>query len=386
MNNALSTLPRSILGAATKIFRIARRIDNETLSRCILSINEMRDLDGIIDQASIFLRRMLNFRLYTVVLKSSGDFHLWADLNDGAMDIYQSVQAEFDVPEDVTVHALASTAGGCSKNENIRTFTLTNDKYSAKCYGFAPKKLSKNQKKVLDIIARTIGIAINNTLDMERLKKEAAFDRLTNAYSRREFDRIIEHSIANSQRHKRSLSIIMLDLDHFKNVNDVYGHLVGDTVLREVSKKLHESIRKGDYLARYGGEEFIVILPETKILRAMELAERLRKAIEDHRIAISPEKVLKITASFGVASLKSTSDKESLLHEADEMMYRAKEHGRNIVMPGVKLYNTNHPAFNRSPKANSGSETFHILIPQPSCPSSETVGLQPCPLATGGGR
>jgi diguanylate cyclase (GGDEF)-like protein len=337
MYKGFRSIRGGVFGAAAQFLRISNGMDHETLSRCILGISKMRDLDGIFKQTSACLRE-LNCRLFAVVLQGGDDFHIWSVKNHCNADLYQKVRSDFSPSIQPVTHPLECDMDAFCSLEDLRSFTLTNDAYSTRVYWVAHEKPSRRQRQFLDLIIRTMEIAVSNALEMEKLRKEAAFDRLTNTYSRREFDRLIEHSIANAQRHKRSLSVIMLDIDHFKKVNDNHGHLAGDAVLREVAKTLSGSIRKGDYIARYGGEEFIVILPETKMIRAIELAERLRRAIEVRGIAVPGGETLKITASFGVSSLKPGFDRESLIKEADEMMYRAKTHGRNMVMPGVKLH------------------------------------------------
>lgn len=334
MNGHLS----GILNAASQLFRIPKRIDHIMLSRCILGISGMRGLDAVFNQCSACLQELLDYGLFAVALQNNDQLHVWSVTNHGSADLHEKITNEFGQSKEAAMHVLASDIEEFCHLEDLKSLTLNNDAFTARLYWIAHEKASKKQRQLLDSIMRAMETAISNTLEMEKLRTEASFDRLTDTYGRREFDRIIEHSIANSQRYNRSLSIIMLDIDHFKGVNDCHGHLAGDTVLREIAKVLSGSIRKGDYLARYGGEEFIVILPETKMIRAIELAERLRKAIEAHRFIVSPGKALKVTASFGVSSLKYDSDKESLIKDADKMMYRAKTHGRNIVMPGVKLH------------------------------------------------
>ena len=132
----------------------------------------------------------------------------------------------------------------------------------------------------------------------------------------------------------------MFDLDHFKSVNDQFGHLVGDLVLKQVAEAVHLKIRKGDYLSRYGGEEFVLVLPDTRRTRAMELAERLKLVIGALRIKTPEGDTVKITASFGVAALKKDDDREGLIKKADDMLYKAKAAGRNKVMPQIKLINS----------------------------------------------
>jgi diguanylate cyclase (GGDEF)-like protein len=126
----------------------------------------------------------------------------------------------------------------------------------------------------------------------------------------------------------------MFDLDHFKAINDTYGHLGGDEVLKEVSRLVHRNIRTEDIFARYGGEEFIAILPETDQIHAIELADRLRRKILALRIPFN-NSTIRVTASFGVAQLGADADIEKLVNDADSMLYKAKFNGRNTVMPGL---------------------------------------------------
>ncbi len=124
----------------------------------------------------------------------------------------------------------------------------------------------------------------------------------------------------------------MIDIDHFKPINDTYGHQTGDTVLRSFAAVLSGSVRQTDYAARYGGEEFIVILTETHLPQAEELAERLRISIAEHSILLAEGKELNITVSIGIASYpEHAQSREGLLKAADSAMYAAKRAGRNCV-------------------------------------------------------
>jgi diguanylate cyclase (GGDEF)-like protein len=126
----------------------------------------------------------------------------------------------------------------------------------------------------------------------------------------------------------------MIDLDDFKQINDVYGHQAGDEVLRCVSRVLHESVRKCDYLARYGGEEFMVVLPDTSLYHAVQLAHKLRQKISELTVRMNGE-TIRTTASFGVAGLENKTDHASLFREADERLYKAKSVGKNNVVPSM---------------------------------------------------
>jgi two-component system cell cycle response regulator len=136
--------------------------------------------------------------------------------------------------------------------------------------------------------------------------------------------------VSQAQSLGRNLSVIMVDIDHFKKVNDDYGHQAGDAVLKEVSRRLELGIRTSDMSSRFGGEEFVIVLPETNGESAGYVAERLRMIIEDVEFAIPVEpKQITCTASFGVASLRPDDTAEGLIKRADTCLYKAKESGRN---------------------------------------------------------
>ncbi len=162
------------------------------------------------------------------------------------------------------------------------------------------------------------------------LKFESTHDALTGVYNRRELALRIEHEMKRATRYNHNLSTFMLDLDHFKKINDTYGHKAGDIVLMEIASVLEKSVRETDYVARYGGEEFIVVLPETRLEKAVELAERVREQIAKHTIKVKADVELNITTSIGVASFPEHADSwEGLFEAADKAMYSAKNAGRN---------------------------------------------------------
>jgi diguanylate cyclase (GGDEF)-like protein len=138
--------------------------------------------------------------------------------------------------------------------------------------------------------------------------------------------------ITRAIRHRTSLSLIFMDVDHFKNVNDNYGHLVGSKLLVEMGQLLLKSLRTVDIVARYGGDEFVIVLPQTTPKNAVQIAERIRKSVELNAFLKKDGYAFKITASFGVASYpESATSKEDLLSLADEAMYRVKHQTRNGV-------------------------------------------------------
>jgi diguanylate cyclase (GGDEF)-like protein len=189
-----------------------------------------------------------------------------------------------------------------------------------------------------ELIARVrVHLQIKQLQDALR-KKNAQLERLTrtdpltNIANRRHFMHSIEMEFARLERYKRPMSFIMLDVDHFKKVNDKHGHQAGDQVLVDVAGLLAESVRDTDVAARYGGEEFAILLPETDGSRAFIVAERCRKLIEKME-TVFEENTIRVTASFGLVSLPD--DRISTVHDiisvADENLYTSKREGRNRI-------------------------------------------------------
>ena len=165
----------------------------------------------------------------------------------------------------------------------------------------------------------------------QELRQLAITDGLTQVANRRHFDERIHEEIDRSQRYGRPLVLLLLDIDHFKKVNDSYGHPAGDAVLRRVADICRASIRTLDLVARFGGEEFAILLPETDIPGALQLAERIREEIAASPVVYGPH-TIQVTASLGVAATENGDrDSEQLLKAADEMLYAAKQGGRNQV-------------------------------------------------------
>lgn len=165
----------------------------------------------------------------------------------------------------------------------------------------------------------------------KKLEKLALYDALTGLYNRGKFDEILKDELIRAQRYKRSISLLMLDIDFFKKVNDTYGHQAGDEVLKNIAYIISSAIRNSDYAARYGGEEFTVILPETNLTRAIELAERIRVTIEQKKFKISENDTIQLTISIGIGSCSKEISPELLIKSADSALYKAKENGRNRV-------------------------------------------------------
>tara|TARA_B100000315_G_scaffold212311_1_gene209615 strand:- start:6486 stop:8027 length:1542 start_codon:yes stop_codon:yes gene_type:complete len=197
---------------------------------------------------------------------------------------------------------------------------------------FSGEPFSKDQRSLLSTVSNQLALFLNNALEHKKYLGLASYDCLTNTLNRRTFDDIIEREFNRSIRYKTPLSVIMLDLDHFKKINDSWGHQTGDTVLKEVAGIVHSCLRESDVFARYGGEEFVVILPQTDIEKAGILAERIRMAIENKPIDVQEGQV-NVTSSIGISCypFSSVEDKNDLVKMADNALYQAKKNGRNCV-------------------------------------------------------
>ena len=174
----------------------------------------------------------------------------------------------------------------------------------------------------------------------KQLKEQANRDYLTGLYNRRYFNEIAQELIHISQREKKPFSVIMLDIDKFKNINDTYGHSVGDDVIKTLSNTIIETVRKSDIVSRYGGEEFALLLPFTDKDGALNIAQRIRKNVENKKIIIYDGKIIQFTISLGVDLVQDVDkDIEQALNRADNALYIAKNSGRNkVVLNTAKLH------------------------------------------------
>lgn len=177
-----------------------------------------------------------------------------------------------------------------------------------------------------------IALTIERTTLYQKMAELVVTDDLTKLFNMRYLNRTIEVELQRSTRHNTSLSLIFIDIDHFKQVNDENGHLVGSKLLVEMGQIIIKNLRGIDIVARYGGDEFVVVLPQTKPEAAAQIAERIRQSVEQNQFLKKEGYALKMTASFGIASYpESAKTKEELLRLADEAMYRVKYTTRNGV-------------------------------------------------------
>ncbi|HZJ83044.1 MAG TPA: GGDEF domain-containing protein, partial [Clostridia bacterium] len=179
----------------------------------------------------------------------------------------------------------------------------------------------------VDLVVVLLLLLLVKRFVRDSLEVSNIYDPLTKVFNRRYFEEYIESKIVRVRKSRGVFSLIMLDIDYFKNVNDTYGHGVGDYVLETLAQVVKENIRKSDNLFRIGGEEFMIVLPDTTSEIAMKLAERVRKSVEEY----SFNYVDKITISLGITQFKGDDEPETMMRKVDRALYRAKNNGRNRV-------------------------------------------------------
>lgn len=194
--------------------------------------------------------------------------------------------------------------------------------FTSRLIYFSAIEQSRSEKERLEHLVKI------RTKEIELLSKT---DPLTGLWNRRHLEESLDAEFKRAKRYKKELSIMVIDLDRFKNINDTYGHMAGDEVLRQVSLKIKECQRETDFIARYGGEEIVVILPETNLKTSITVADDIREAIAKSPV-IFESNVINVTASIGVSALRSDHESyPTIFAEADEALYHAKKMGRNRV-------------------------------------------------------
>lgn len=211
-------------------------------------------------------------------------------------------------------------------------------------FGLSPEILDEIQSNIEEII-KSFPISESNKTDVikkinfmySQTKHMSVTDSLTGLFNRRYFENTFEREFLRAQRYSNDMSVAVLDVDYFKKINDTYGHLCGDYVLKEIAYLTLQTFRKTDIVFRYGGEEIVVILTETPLEKAIIPLERLRKNIENYPFNYDSNDI-KVTVSIGVETLHSEiNSAEILLNNADRALYIAKEQGRNRVITSSDL-------------------------------------------------
>ncbi|MFH1726828.1 MAG: sensor domain-containing diguanylate cyclase [Pseudomonadota bacterium] len=211
----------------------------------------------------------------------------------------------------------------------VPLFTTAGNIGSMAVGSYENDEFSENEINMIEVIAKQTSFSIQNSRLFEKMETLATTDSMTGLYNHRYFQETFEQNLARAHRFSEKISLMFLDIDYFKSINDTYGHIYGDKVLKKISSVIKSSIRKIDIASRYGGEEFAVILPNTGKKEANNLGERIRQNVEIERFDGSLRE-LKVTISAGISTFPDDSEKRSeLISKADKALYYAKENGRN---------------------------------------------------------
>ncbi len=242
--------------------------------------------------------------------------------------IVEDVNDDIRAKAEIKLHRVMKTSSMLvfpvmSKDSVVAVIELINKKKG---------KFNKDDLLLLNNISGHISVAVEKVMLQLRLEELVITDDLTKLFNLRYLNRTLDIELERANRYNTHVSLIFMDIDRFKDVNDTHGHLVGSKLLTELAQLLLSKLRSVDIVARYGGDEFVIVLPQTSSKYAAMIAERLRKAVEEAVFLRSEGYNLRVTASFGVASYPDTAkSKEELLNLADEAMYKVKYKNRNGV-------------------------------------------------------
>jgi len=266
-----------------------------------------------------------------MVFENISDLAIVIDNYNSIIDYNKSAEEIFDIAENIVgqdVTSLFQRFIAISEFEAILS-GKSSAELKIKDYTFIIRiiPLKKGLKQIGKILL--LSDISEYKILMEQLKELSITDELTSIANRRYFFETASRELARARRVNRPFSIIIFDLDHFKNINDTYGHLIGDDILKEIAQKVISQLRTLDIYARYGGEEFIICLPETMPNDAVIVAERIRNIVEECKFKEN-DHLITVTISLGIASLTDTEEElEMIIKHADEALYHAKQSGRN---------------------------------------------------------
>jgi diguanylate cyclase (GGDEF)-like protein len=263
----------------------------------------------------------------------------WKTLVGGGRDVRRQTQ---DAREDVANRTLGADRSHVAPDpvtiEGYLCTPLTAGGYAVGVLAVpeSASPFTEGRKRVLAAAAALLGISIRNAQLFREVRENSLRDGLTGCFNRMHAIDVIDTELRRARRSQMPVSLIMFDLDHFKEINDRYGHLGGDAVLAAVGARMRDVLRGSDLKCRYGGEEFLVLLPETPLEGAKRVADTLRRELAEMAVQWKDE-TLHITASLGVSvALPSEIDPEALIGRADAALYRAKDQGRNCVRLSIE--------------------------------------------------
>jgi diguanylate cyclase (GGDEF)-like protein len=289
------------------------------------------NLVGDTRDANIFLYEDGKLRFGAAIFDDGRRGTPWAEPRQDGLTYMVARTGDVVAVEDMSTHPLFRTAPQ-EWHGAIIGLPLS---YGGKVLGVMnmswpmPRKFDQEELHAMELLADQAAIAIENARLHRIVQGEAMTDALTGLPNRRAFDKNLAEEIRRSARYNHTFTVMMVDLDGYKRINDTYGHVVGDTALREIAQCLRGSVRDTDFMARFGGDEFVLILPETKSGDDLFIAQKLREAAGVCRLSLPDGKRETLTLSIGSASFPlDASEPSGLIHEADRLLYdEKKRHG-----------------------------------------------------------
>ena len=314
----------------------ARASEMERLVSFGQALGRSLDLEAIREALALQLPRLIGTDGVWVLVRADGRWHsLLGAAGDGRDETERKYQGVAD-------RALAGDLNAASAQPSVidgqLCLPLTAGGYILGIVGIpeAAAAFDDAGRRTLSAAITLLGIAVRNAQLFREVRENGLRDGLSGCYNRSHAVEVIETELRRARRSQAPTSLILFDIDHFKQINDRYGHLGGDAVLAAIGRHMRTGLRGSDVKCRYGGEEFLVLLPETPLAGAKHVAETLRRDIADMRVAWKDES-LQVTASFGVtAALPSEIDVQAFIGRADAALYKAKEQGRNCVRLAIE--------------------------------------------------
>ena len=305
------------------------------------SLSSTLDIDELAEEALAQILVHTSAQAGALIIEASGELEVAASRgikhvatvleSDQVRHMFRDgKEIRFTVPEDLLIDGVVSDF----KPREICTIPVTfNDIPIAAMVLVSSTGFKRGALRLARMFRQGLGLAIQNALAHRQLQRVAALDPLSGAYNRRFGMKRLREEFSRAVRTKGNLAVIMLDIDHFKNVNDTYGHLVGDRVIVAVCNAGQRILRGDDILVRYGGEEFCAILPGATIQNALDIAERIRRVVEETSVEDGDQRIsVNISAGVAVYPDQMSESEIALLDHADKKLYVAKREGRNQVV------------------------------------------------------
>jgi diguanylate cyclase (GGDEF)-like protein len=312
------------------------------------ALTAMLDVDGLVREVTRILGKILGYRYYAMILRDKDDHFYFRARKAGKSTSFHLKAIDMSKMELVARVCKSDEAIRISNSAGRDDYIHLSDKPGslliAPLLAHGQNKgvlIAEDEKKdafserhlqMLSTVARSAALALENAELHRRTEELTLNDELTQTFNYRYFVQKLQEEKRRALRYELPLSLIMVDIDWFKKLNDSYGHEVGNIVLQQLSKVIKSCIRDVDIFARYGGEEFAIILPQTPQSEAVHIGERIREQVENETIQIDEDKQTKITVSVGISSFpENGKSQEELVSIADQALYRAKGEGRNLV-------------------------------------------------------